>query len=204
MDQMLYEKIITRTLRIAIIGLGYVGLPLAATFAEAGFHVTGIDVDQQKVDAANRGESYIADISSSTLQALIETRQLHFTSDYAVLDDIDAISICVPTPLSKTRDPDISYIISATQQVRDHLHPGQLIILESTTYPGTTDEVLLPELESTGLKVGLDFFLAFSPERIDPGNPNFSARTTPKIVGGITPTCTKLAQAFYGAAIEKV
>ncbi len=204
MDQMLHEQIITRTLRIAIIGLGYVGLPLATTFAEAGFHVTGIDVDQQKVDAANRGESYIADISSSTLQALFETKRLHFTSDYAVLDNIDAISICVPTPLSKTRDPDISYIIGATQQVRNHLHPGQLIILESTTYPGTTEEVMLPELESTGLKVGIDFFLAFSPERIDPGNPGFDTRTTPKVVGGITNACTELAQAYYGSAIEKV
>jgi UDP-N-acetyl-D-glucosamine dehydrogenase len=204
MDQLLHQKIIKRTLRIAIIGLGSVGLPLAITFAEAGFHVTGIDVDQQKVDAANHGESYIADISSSTLQALIETKRLHFTSDYAVLDNIDAISICVPTPLSKTRDPDISYIIGATRQVRDHLHLGQLIILESTTYPGTTEEVMLPELESTGLKVGFDFFLAFSPERIDPGNPGFDTRTTPKVVGGITKACTELAQAYYGAAIEKV
>jgi UDP-N-acetyl-D-glucosamine dehydrogenase len=204
MDQLLHEKIITRTLRIAIIGLGYVGLPLATTFAAAGFHVTGIDVDQQKVDAANRGESYLADISSSLLQELIETKKLHFTSNYAVLDDIDAISICVPTPLSKTRDPDISSIISATEQVRDHLHPGQLILLESTTYPGTTDEVMLPELESTGLRVGIDFFLAFSPERIDPGNPGFDLRTTPKVVGGITHACTELAQEYYGAAIEKV
>lgn len=204
MDQLLREKIMQRTLRVGIIGLGYVGLPLAATFAQAGFHVTGIDVDQQKVDAANRGESYIADISKSTLQALIETKRLHFTSDYAVLDDIDAISICVPTPLSKTRDPDISYIISATQQVRDHLHPGQLIVLESTTYPGTTEEVMLPELESTGLKVGIDFFLAFSPERIDPGNPGFDTRSTPKVVGGITHVCTDLASEYYGAALEKV
>jgi len=204
MDQLLHEKIIERTLHIALIGLGYVGLPLATTFAAAGFHITGIDVDQQKVDAANRGESYLADISSSTLQALLETKKLHFTSDYAVLDDIDAINICVPTPLSKTRDPDISSIISATQQVRDHLHPGQLIILESTTYPGTTEEVVLPELESTGLKVGIDFFLAFSPERIDPGNPGFDLRTTPKVVGGITHACTELAQEYYGAAIEKV
>ena len=204
MDQLLREKIMKRTLRVGIIGLGYVGLPLAATFAQAGFHVTGIDVDQQKVDAANRGESYIADISKSTLQALLETKRLHFTSDYAVLDDIDAISICVPTPLSKTRDPDISYIISATQQVRDHLHPGQLIVLESTTYPGTTEEVMLPELESTGLKVGIDFFLAFSPERIDPGNPGFDTRSTPKVVGGITHVCTDLASEYYGAALEKV
>src|SRR5207248_7039213 len=153
---------------------------------------------------ANRGESYIPDISSSTLQSLIERKCIGFTTDFAVLDNVDAISICVPTPLRKTRDPDISYIISAVQQVRVHLHPGQLIVLESTTYPGTTDEVLLPELESTGLKVGVDFFLAFSPERVDPGNPDFDTRNTPKIVGGITPVCTGLAQAFYGAAIEQV
>src|SRR3989441_11102366 len=192
------------SLRVGIIGLGYVGLPLAIRFAEAGFHVTGIELDQQKIDLANRGESYIPDIPSSTLQAHIEAKRMCFTSDYAALDDIDAVSICVPTPLRKTRDPDISYIISATQQVRAHLHPGQLVVLESTTYPGTTDEVLLPELQATGLKVGVDFFLAFSPERIDPGNPDFDTRNTPKIVGGVTPACTELAQAYYGAAIERV
>ncbi|HLX56500.1 MAG TPA: nucleotide sugar dehydrogenase [Ktedonobacteraceae bacterium] len=200
----LLEKISARSLRVGIIGLGYVGLPLAAAFAEAGFHVTGIDTDEQKIASVNRGESYIPDIPGSKLKALIDAKSMCFTSDYAALDDIDAVSICVPTPLRKTRDPDISYIISATQQVRTHLHAGQLVVLESTTYPGTTDEVLLPELQSTGLKVGVDFFLAFSPERIDPGNPDFDTRSTPKIVGGITPTCTELAQAYYGAAIEKV
>jgi len=200
----LREKISTQTLRVGIIGLGYVGLPLATTFAEVGFHVTGIDVDRQKVDSANRGESYIPDVSSNTLHALVDSKRIDFTTDFAALKDIDAVSICVPTPLRKTRDPDISYIISAIQQIRAHLHPGQLIVLESTTYPGTTNEVLLPELESTGLKVGIDFFLAFSPERIDPGNPDFETRNTPKIVGGITPACTELAQAFYGAAIEQV
>lgn len=200
----LREGISARSLHVGIIGLGYVGLPLATTFAEAGFRVTGIDVDQKKVDSANRGESYIPDILSSTLQSLIGSKRIDFTTDFAALEDIDAISICVPTPLRKTRDPDISYIISAVQQVRAHLHPGQLIVLESTTYPGTTDEVLLPELESTGLKVGNDFFLAFSPERIDPGNPDFETRNTPKVVGGMTPACTELAQAFYGAAIEQV
>src|SRR5579884_1276801 len=200
----LRDGISSRSLHVGIIGLGYVGLPLATTFAEVGFHVTGIDVDSNKVDAANRGESYIPDIASSTLQSLLASKRIDFTTDFAVLDDIDAVSICVPTPLRKTRDPDISYIISALQQVRAHLHPGQLIVLESTTYPGTTDEVLLPELESTGLKVGVDFFLAFSPERIDPGNPDFETRNTPKVVGGITPACTQLAQAFYSGAIEKV
>ena len=204
MQRPLHEKIAARSLRVGVIGLGYVGLPLVATFVEAGFHVTGIDTDQQKVDAANRGESYIPDISSNTLQTLLDTERMYFTTDFTALKNIDAISICVPTPLRKTRDPDISYIISATQQVRAHLHPGQLVVLESTTYPGTTDEVLLPELESTGLNVGVDFFLAFSPERVDPGNPDFGTHNTPKIVGGITPACTELAQAFYGAAIEQV
>jgi UDP-N-acetyl-D-glucosamine dehydrogenase len=204
MHHPLLEKIAHRTLRVAVVGLGYVGLPLAITFAEAGFDVTGIDVDQQKIDRAGRAESYIPDISSGALRTSIEAGRLHFTSDYAVLDDIDAVSICVPTPLRKTRDPDISYIISVTQQVKAHLHSHQLVVLESTTYPGTTDEVLLPELESTGLTVGTDFFLAFSPERIDPGNPTFDTRSTPKIVGGVTTTCTELAQAYYGAAIDKV
>ena len=204
MDCSLHEKISTRSLRVAVVGLGYVGLPLATTFAEVGFHVTGIDIDQQKIERANRGESYIPGIESSRLQALIDTKRLHFTGNYAALEDVDAVSICVPTPLRKTRDPDISYIVAAIQQVRAHLRPGQLIVLESTTYPGTTDEVVLPELESTGLKVGKDFYLAFSPERIDPGNPNFDTHNTPKIVGGITPVCTEIAQAFYEAAIEKV
>ena len=204
MDHPLQGKINERTLRVAVIGLGYAGLPLAITFAEAGFHVTGIDIDEYKIDLGNRGESYIPDISSHTLQTLIEAERLHFTSNYAALDGVDAMSICVPTPLSKTRDPDISYILSATRQIQAHLRAGQLVVLESTTYPGTTDEVILPELEATGLKVGIDYFLAFSPERIDPGNPNFDTRNTTKIVGGITSTCTRLAQAFYGAAIENV
>jgi UDP-N-acetyl-D-glucosamine dehydrogenase len=204
MQHLLMEKIASRSLRVGIIGLGYVGLPLATTFAEAGFRVIGIDVDQKKVDLANQGESYISDIESSTLQQLIDADRLHFTTDFAVLEDIDAVSICVPTPLRKTRDPDISYIVSAAKDVRAHLHPGQLIILESTTYPGTTDEVLLPELEATGLKVGKDFFLAFSPERIDPGNARFGTKNTPKVVGGITPECTELAHAYYGAAIEHI
>ena len=204
MDHILQEKICNRSLRIAIIGLGYVGLPLAVTFAEAGFRVTGIDVDKQRVDAVNRGQSYISDLASSTLLSLIKTEKLSFTTDFDVLNEVDAISICVPTPLHKTRDPDLSYIISVAQQITAHLRPGQLVVLESTTYPGTTDEVLLPALQSTGLKVGVDFFLAFSPERIDPGNPNFDTRNTPKVVGGITPVCTEVARAYYAAAIENV
>src|SRR6266487_2368436 len=167
MKDIIREKISQRTLRVAIIGLGYVGLPLAITFAEAGFHVMGIDTDQKKIDRARRGESYISDIE---LKSLIDANLLGFTCDYTVLAEEDVIVICVPTPLGKTRDPDISYVISATQEVKTYLRPGKLIILESTTYPGTTDEVILPELEATGLRVGVDFFLAFSPERIDPGN----------------------------------
>ena len=204
MKQELLNKIANRSLRVAVIGLGYVGLPLATTFAEIGFDVTGIDVDQQKVDTANKGESYIPDIPSTTLQALVESKHLHFTTDFAALRDVDAISICVPTPLRKTRDPDISYILSATQRIREHLHQGQLVVLESTTYPGTTDELVLPELQSTGLEVGKDFFLAFSPERIDPGNAHFDTSNTPKVVGGVTANCTELAQAFYGAAIKQI
>ena len=204
MDRLLQEQIATRALRVAVIGLGYVGLPLAITFAEAGFHVTGIDVDQRKIDLANRGESYIPDISSSILEKLIGAKRLQFTCDFEALEDIDAISICVPTPLGKTRDPDISYILSATRHIRSYLHTGQLVVLESTTYPGTTDEVVLPELEATGLKVGIDYFLAFSPERIDPGNANYGTRNTTKIVCGVTTSCTKLAHAFYSAAIDEV
>ena len=204
MKSHLIDKIADHSLRVGIIGLGYVGLPLAVTFAEAGFHVTGIDVDQQKVDLANSGQSYISDVENADLQKLIDGDRLSFTTKFAALEDIDAVSICVPTPLRKTRDPDISYIIAATREIRQHLHRGQLIILESTTYPGTTDEVLLPELESTGLKVGEDFFLAFSPERIDPGNTTFHTKNTPKVVGGITATCTELAQAYYGAAITTI
>lgn len=204
MKSQLLDKISSRSLQVAIIGLGYVGLPLATTFAEAGFHVTGIDVDQIKVDLANKGQSYISDTDSGDLQRLIAADRLTFTTDFNALDQADAISICVPTPLRKTREPDISYILSAMQQLRAHLHKGQLIVLESTTYPGMTDEVLLPELEATGLKIETDFFLAFSPERIDPGNPHFGTKNTPKVVGGITPSCTEVAQAYYGAAIDHI
>jgi UDP-N-acetyl-D-glucosamine dehydrogenase len=200
----LQAKIASRSLRVAVIGLGYVGLPLAKVFAEAGFQVIGIDTDQQKVDIANRGESYIQDIPHSAIKTLIDTQLLQCTSDFSVLEQVDAINICVPTPLSKSSDPDISHIVAATRQVRKYLHAGQIIVLESTTYPGTTDEVVLPELESTGLKVGEDFFLAFSPERIDPGNTTYDIRNTPKIVGGVTKACTALAQAYYAAVIDEV
>jgi UDP-N-acetyl-D-glucosamine dehydrogenase len=204
MKDSVLEKISQRTMHVAIIGLGYVGLPLATTFAEAGFQVTGIDIDQKKVDQANQGKSYVADIPGSLLSRLIDEAKLTFTSDYNALDEQDAVIVCVPTPLGKTRDPDLSYVLSATQQIKEHLHPGQIISLESTTYPGTTDEMVLPTLEATGLKVGVDFFLAFSPERIDPGNPVYNVRNTPKIVGGVTSVCTELACALYASAIEQV
>jgi UDP-N-acetyl-D-glucosamine dehydrogenase len=204
MKEAVLEKISQRTLHIAIIGLGYVGLPLATNFAQAGFQVTGIDIDQNKVNRANQSESYVADVPSSLLKTLIDDAKLTFTSDFDALYDQDAVIVCVPTPLGKTRDPDLSYVLSATQQIKAHLHPGQIVTLESTTYPGTTDEIVLPELEATGLKVGVDFFLAFSPERIDPGNPEFNVHNTPKIVGGVTETCTELAKALYSSAIEKI
>lgn len=204
MKDAVLEKISQRTLHIAIIGLGYVGLPLATNFAQAGFQVTGIDIDQNKVNRANQGDSYVADIPGSLLKTLVDDAKLKFTSDFDALYDQDAVIVCVPTPLGKTRDPDLSYVLSATQQIKAHLHPGQIVTLESTTYPGTTDEIILPELEATGLKVGVDFFLAFSPERIDPGNPQFNVHNTPKIVGGVTATCTELVQALYSSAIEKI
>jgi UDP-N-acetyl-D-glucosamine dehydrogenase len=204
MGHNLEKRIADRSLRVAVIGLGYVGLPLAASFAEAGFRVTGIDVDQQRVEQAGRAESYISDVSNKTLAELIAAERLQFTTDFAPLDGADAIIICVPTPLLKTRSPDLSYIISAAQQVRAHLRPGQMIVLESTTYPGTTDEVVLPELAAGGQRVGEDFFLVFSPERIDPGNHSFHTRNTPKVVGGVTPACTALGQALYEAVIERV
>jgi len=204
MDYSVLEKISKRTLRVAVIGLGYVGLPLATTFAEAGFLVTGIDVDQRKVDQANRGESYIADVPDSLLRRFIGAACLNFTSDYTTLDEKDAIIICVPTPLGKTRDPDVSYVLSATQQVKAHLRPDQLVILESTTYPGTTEEILLERFRTTGLEVGKDYFLVFSPEREDPGNAKFSTRTIPKVVGGITADCLEVGKTLYSQVIDRV
>ena len=187
-----------------MIGLGYVGLPLALEIASAGFNVVGIDLDQNKIATLNEGQSYIGDVSDKTIGDAIKTERFTPTSNFSALRDVDTVSICVPTPLSKSRDPDISFILSATQQIRKHLHAGQLIVLESTTYPGTTDELILPELESSGLRVGKDFFLAFSPERIDPGNTAFNTHNTPKIVGGITAECTEIARVFYSQFIERV
>ncbi len=200
----LAEKIQNRTARVGVIGLGYVGLPLAVEYAHAGFHVTGIDLSVSKVDKVNAGDSYVGDVPTSVLAPLVEQGLLKATTDFAAMAELDTINIAVPTPLRKTKDPDMSYIVSATEEIAKYLHPGMLIILESTTYPGTTDELVLPMLEKSGLKVGEDFFLCFSPERVDPGNAKFQTKNIPKVVGGHTPACTELGRQFYGMALEHV
>ncbi len=189
---------------LGVIGLGYVGLPLAVEYASAGHRVIGVDVDAAKVEAIHRGESYVGDISDEVLGPLVEKGLLRATTDFAELAQTDSVNICVPTPLSKTRDPDISYIDAAVGEISKTLHAGQLIILESTTYPGTTEEVILPRLEETGLKVGQDFFLAFSPERVDPGNPEYNTQNIPKVVGGVTPACTRVAASLYESTLSQV
>jgi UDP-N-acetyl-D-glucosamine dehydrogenase len=188
----------------AVIGLGYVGLPLAMEIATAGFNVIGVDLDRNKIATLKQGRSYILDVADDTIADAVSSGKFTPMSDFSALANADTVSICVPTPLSKSRDPDISFILSATEEIRKFLHPGQLIVLESTTYPGTTDELIVPELEGSGLKVGSDFFVAFSPERIDPGNPTFHTRNTPKIVGGITAQCTEIARVFYSQFIDCV
>ena len=200
----LKEKIQKKQARIGIIGLGYVGLPLAVEFAKAGFEVTGFDVDVSKVSSINKGRSYIGDVSSEDVSACVKTGKLSATDDMAKLHDMDAIDICVPTPLRKTRDPDLSYVILAVDSVRARLKPGQLVILESTTYPGTTDEVVQPALEEGGLKAGKDFYLAFSPERVDPGNTTHNTRNIPKVVGGSDDVSTELAADLYGSIIDTI
>src|SRR6266478_1425714 len=202
--QTFMQKVTDRSAHISVIGLGYVGLPLAIDFAQAGYQVTGIDADPHKVAGIQAGVSHVQDICSEELQQVVHSGHLRATHDFSVLAEVDSVSICVPTPLSKTKDPDISYIISVTDEIRERLHPGQLIVLESTTYPGTTDEVLLPRLASTGLQVGHDFCLAFSPERIDPGNRRYQLANTPKILGGVTPQCTHVAMHLYQQIIATV
>ncbi len=201
---MLAHKISSRQARVGIVGLGYVGLPLAVEYAKAGFSVTGIDLSSTKTDLVNAGESYIGDIPTSELAPLVASGKLRATTDFSVIRNLDTVNICVPTPLRKTKDPDMSFIVAATQEIAKYFHPGLLIILESTTYPGTTDELLLPMLEKSGLKVGIDFFLCFSPERVDPGNPNFQTKNIPKVVGGTTPACTEIGRLFYSQALENV
>ncbi len=201
---MLADKIHSRTARVGVVGLGYVGLPLAVEFAEAGFDVTGIDLSEGKAARVNAGDSYIGDVPSSALEPLARAGRLRATTDFSVIRDLDTINICVPTPLRKTKDPDMSYIIAACEEIAQYFHPGLLVILESTTYPGTTDELVLPMLEKSGLKVGQDFFLCFSPERVDPGNAKFQTKNIPKVVGGSTPACTELGRLFYSQALETV
>lgn len=200
----LLRRIADRTAHISILGLGYVGLPLAVEFARSGLRVTGIDVDAEKVNTLNAGRSYILDVADETVGDLVRTGKLSATTDTAVLREADVAIICVPTPLSKSRDPDISYIMSATEEVVRYAHRDMLVVLESTTYPGTTEEILLPRFEAAGFEIGEDFFLAFSPERIDPANPTFGVRNTPKVVGGITPQCTRVAVELYRCAVDQI
>jgi len=200
----LENKIRSKRSRVGVVGLGYVGLPLVVEFAEAGFTVTGIDIDARKVDQINRGESYVQDISSDVLAPLVAAGRIQATTDFSAVAALDTIDICVPTPLRKTKDPDMSYIVNACQSMAKYFHPGMLVILESTTYPGTTNELLLPMFETPDCKVGEDFFLCFSPERVDPGNAQYQTRNIPKVVGGITDACTKMGALFYSQALEKV
>src|SRR3954462_4479962 len=202
--KMLEDKIRARTARVGIIGLGYVGLPLAVEFAKAGYTVTGIDVGDSKFRSVSLGESYLADIDSGTLAGLVEAGKLRATTDFAAVLELDTINICVPTPLRKTKDPDMSFIVSACREIARHFHAGTLVILESTTYPGTTDELVLPILSKGGLEVGSDFYLCFSPERVDPGNAKYQTVNIPKVVGGCTPACTEMGRLFYSQALEQV
>jgi UDP-N-acetyl-D-glucosamine dehydrogenase len=193
----LEEKIRNHTAELGIIGLGYVGLPLAMDMAQSGFHVTGIDIDGRRVGLLNEGVSYVLDVSSETLRSAVGEGRIRATQSFAAVDALDTVSICVPTPLRKTKEPDLSYVIAAAEAVHNHLRPGQLIILESITYPGTTREIVLPILEKSGLRVGRDFYLAYSPEWGNLGNATYTIRNIPKVVGGITPRCTKLARLLY-------
>ncbi len=203
--EVLINKLKDKNAKIAILGLGYVGLPLAVVFAEAGFHVTGVDPDKRKVDALVKGESYIPDVKSEAVANLVKSGKLTATTDFSVLKDMDAVSICVPTPLRQTGDPDMSFIISATEELAKYMHKDMVVVLESTTYPGTTRELLLPKLSAKhGLKIGEDWFLAFSPERVDPGRKDYTTINTPKVVGGITEACGEVATVWYQGAIQTV
>jgi UDP-N-acetyl-D-glucosamine dehydrogenase len=202
--KLLHQKLTDRTAKVGVVGLGYVGLPLAVELARAGFHTTGIDLDTRKVDMINRGESYIQDVPTKDVAEFHGANRLSATTDAAVIATLDTVNICVPTPLRKTKDPDLSYVVSAVEMIAAHLRPGMLVILESTTYPGTTEEVVQPVLERRGLKAGKDFFLAFSPERVDPGNEKWNTKNVPKIVGGLTSDCSVLAQTLYSASIDTV
>jgi UDP-N-acetyl-D-glucosamine dehydrogenase len=201
----LIKKLQEKEARIAVLGLGYVGLPLAVVFGEAGFHVTGIDPDARKVDSLNKGISYIPDVKTEAIAALVRSGNLTATTDFSVLKEMDAVSICVPTPLRKTGDPDMSFIMSAAEELAKYVHKNMVVVLESTTYPGTTREVLLPMLtEKSGLKVGEEIFLAFSPERVDPGREDWTTINTPKVIGGITEACSEVTEVWYSGAIDTI
>lgn len=201
----LIKKLKEKNARIAVLGLGYVGLPLAVVFGEAGFHVTGVDPDPRKIEALKKEESYIPDVKTATIAKLIRAGRFTATADFSVLKDMDAVSICVPTPLRQTGDPDMTFIISATEELAKYMHQGMVVVLESTTYPGTTREMLLPKLGvEHDLKVGEDWFLAFSPERVDPGREDYTTVNTPKVMGGITEDCGEVATAWYEGAIRTV
>lgn len=205
MKKKLIEKLKDRSAKVAVIGLGYVGLPLATVFAEAGFSVIGVDPNQKKINMLNQGVSYISDIPTNRVAPLVTSGILRGTTVYDVVSEVDAVSICVPTPLRKTKDPDLSYILDAVEQLSKYIHPGMVIVLESTTYPGTTRELLLPKLtDENSLKIGKSIFLAFSPERVDPGREDWTTKNTPKVVGGITEACTEVASAFYDSALDTV
>lgn len=204
-QETLLRQLQERSARVAILGLGYVGLPLAVVFAEAGFEVTGIDPDQRKVDTINRGDSHVQDVPGEQIARLVKQGTLKATTDFSVLREMQAVSICVPTPLRKTGDPDLSYILNATDELARYMHAGMVVVLESTTYPGTTREILLPRLgEEHQLRAGEDFFLAFSPERVDPGRKDWTTLNTPKVIGGITPACSTVAATWYAQALQTV
>ncbi|MEO8611611.1 MAG: nucleotide sugar dehydrogenase [Chloroflexota bacterium] len=202
--QQLLDRLNNRTATVGIVGLGYVGLPLAVEFAEAGFSVIGVDLSQNKIDMLNRGESYIPDVPTERLKPLVQNGRFRASTDYAGLSEADTVSICVPTPLRKTKDPDMSFIIDAVNEIAKICHKGMLVVLESTTYPGTTEEIVVEKLVSNSFQVGEDVFVAFSPERIDPGNPKYGVRNTPKVVGGITPACSEVTKALYGTAVDTI
>ena len=201
----LIEKLQKKTARVAVLGMGYVGLPFATVFAEAGFDVTGIDPISEKMDRLNKGESYIMDVPGEQVSRLVKAGKLRGTSDYSVLREIDAVAICVPTPLRQTGDPDLSFIINAVQGLAPYVHPGMVVVLESSTYPGTTRELVVPGLtQNNKLTVGEDLFIAFSPERVDPGREDWTTKNTPKVIGGITEKCTEVSAAWYAQALDKV
>lgn len=200
----LQEKIASHTATIGVLGLGYVGLPLAMEFVRSGFSVTGIDIDRRRIESIKKMRSYILDVTDEDLSDAVTRHRLRVTSDFSVLRKLDTVSICVPTPLRKTKEPDISFVVSAAEHIAEFLHKGELVVLESTTYPGTTEEVILPLFENKGLKAGKDFFLAFSPERIDPGNKIYTTRNIPKVIGGVTHACTGAAKLLYEQIIEEV